>query len=174
MRLKLRRKARQELKTFLADKGMSVKTYLRKSKPLYTFVPDTLLNAKKPLFAIVTAVVTSVTSFAQQPAFINNSVAWDPSPSPNLSVYVVMLTTNRVAMGTNGYVPPPSAVIQTDTVPAPITQITITNLWPAITNGTYSVFVTARNSAGQDSITSSNLVFTMFIPPLPVRNLRLQ
>jgi len=126
------------------------------------------------LLAIAAFVLAVIAASAQQPAFINNSIAWDPSPSPNLSVYVVMLTTNKIAMGTNGYVPPPTAIIQTDMVNAPITQISITNLWPAITNGTYSVFVTARNSAGQDSLTSSNLVFTMFIPPLPVRNLRLQ
>jgi len=128
----------------------------------------------KSLLAIATAVLIAVTALAQQPAYLTNSVAWDASPSPNLSVYVVTLTTNKIAMGTNGYAIPATAVIQTDSVQAAITQISITNLWPNITNGTYSVFVQARNTSGIDSITSSNLVFNMIIPPLPVRGLRLQ
>lgn len=128
-------------------------------------------NLGKTACVFIASVLASA-SLAQQTAFITNSLAWDASPSPNISLYVVTLTTNKVAMGTNGYVPPASAIIQTDTTTT--TQISITNLWPAITNGTYSVFVQARNTAGVDSITSSNLVFNMVIPPLPVRNLRLQ
>lgn len=126
----------------------------------------------KKLFAIVFSVLLSFTALSQPNAYLTNSVAWDASPSPNISAYVVTLTTNKVAFGTNGYVPTVASIIQTDTTTT--TQISITNLWPAITNGTYSVFVQARNTAGVDSITSSNLVFNMVIPPLPVRNLRLQ
>jgi|SRR6185436_9532999 len=127
----------------------------------------------KTLLSTVAAALLAVTAWAQQTAYITNSVAWDPSPTPNVSTYTVMLTTNRVAMGTNGYMPPSSAIIAMDTVPAPITQAAITNIWPAITNGTYSIFVYASASL-LNSATSSNLVFTMVIPPLPVRNLRLQ
>lgn len=126
----------------------------------------------KSFLAIAAATILTLTALAQQSAFLTNSVAWDPSPSPNVSTYVVTLTTNKVAMGTNGYTPPLSAIIQVDTTPT--TQISLTNLWPNITNGTYSVFVQARDTAGVDSITSSNLVFRMIIPPLPPRNLRLQ
>lgn len=128
----------------------------------------------KPFLTIIAVVLLTVAALGQQNAYLTNSVAWDASPSPNISAYIVTLTTNKVAMSTNGYVPPSSAIIQTDTVSAPQTQISITNLWPNITNGVYSVFVQARNTSGVDSLTSSNLVFNMVIPPLPVRNLRLQ
>ena len=124
------------------------------------------------ILLIIAASLLAITASAQPNAYLTNSVAWDASPSPNVSTYIVILTTNRVAFGTNGYTPPASAIIQTDTTPT--TQISITNLWPNITNGVYSVFVQARNTSGVDSLTSSNLVFNMVIPPLPVRNLRLQ
>lgn len=137
------------------------------------FLRKLKLRRIKKLFAIVTSAYLLVAAaWAQQPAFLTNSVAWDASPSPNIAAYVVTLTTNRVAMTTNGYVPPASAIISVDTTTS--TQIAITNVWPGITNGIYSIFVQARSTSGLDSITSSNLVFTMNIPPLPVRNLRLQ
>ncbi len=126
----------------------------------------------KNLIAAVAIAAVALTTHAQQAAYLTNSVAWNASPSPNVSVYVVLLTTNKVAFGTNGYTPPASAIIQTDTTPT--TQISLTNLWPQITNGTYSVFVQARNTFGIDSMTSSNLVFNMVIPPLPAYGLRLQ
>ena len=128
----------------------------------------------KTILATIAAAFVAIAAVSAQPvtASLTNAVAWDPSPSPNVSIYLIMLTTNKVQMTTNGYIPPQSAIIQIDTTPA--TFINITNLWPAITNGTYSVFVQARNTSGIDSFTSTNLVFTMSIPPLPVRNLRLQ
>lgn len=129
-------------------------------------------------FKIVLLVLASLAFvfnlFAQTPAYLTNSVAWDPSPSGFLSSYTVLLTTNKVTMGTNGYNPPASAIITTDSVPATSTSIQITNLWPQITNGVYSVFVKAVSVTGLESLTSSNLVINMNIPPLPVRNLRLQ
>jgi len=127
----------------------------------------------KTLLAIAASLL-SITALAQQPqqAFLTNSLAWDPSPSPDISVYLVSLTTNKVHFGTNGYTIPASALITTHTTP--LTSVPLTNLWPNITNGVYSVFVQARSTAGIDSITSSNLVFRMNIPLLPVRGLHLQ
>jgi len=125
------------------------------------------------LLTTLAAALLVLTAWSQKNAYLTNSVAWDPSPSPNVTSYVATLTTNRVAMGTNGYVPPMVAVISVDSVPAPFTQIALTNLWPSITNGIYSVFVQA-NASGFNSVTSSNIVINVIIPPLPVRNLRLQ
>jgi hypothetical protein len=123
------------------------------------------------LFAIITAAVLCVTAWAQQAAFLTNSIAWDPSPSAGVTSYVLTLTTNRVAFGTNGYVPPASAIIASNSTPQ--TQMALLNLWPGLTNGVYSVFAQA-NASGFSSVTSSNIVINVIIPPLPVRNLRLQ
>lgn len=102
-------------------------------------------------------------------ATVTNAFEWNPSPGA--INYDVIITTNKVAMSTNGYNPPATAIIESATTPG--TKINITAVWSGITNGTFSVFVKARDTFGMTSLNSIPLLFQMNIPPSPPTNVRI-
>ncbi len=120
--------------------------------------------------AVAVAALLATVAQAQPTATVTNGVAWEITPGS--VTWDVWLTTNKTYISTNGYVPPASAIIAFKSTPT--NQIAITNLWFPITNGMFSVFVQGRNAQGISSITSTNFIFNMVIPPLPAFNLHLQ
>lgn len=125
----------------------------------------------KQLLTLAVAVVAlATTAPAQTTVNITNSVLWDQIGTA--ASWDVTLATNKARIPTNGYTIPATAVIATDTVTAPIASIT--NLFPLITNGIYSVFIKSRDPFGMTTVNSTNFVFNMVIPLQPAYNLRLQ
>ncbi len=118
----------------------------------------------------IAAVISLVGSAnAQLPASLTNSVVWDFGPG-SVS-FDVVLTTNKTRILTNGHTLLPAAIIASATTFT--NRIALTNLWPQITNGVFSVFVQV-DGVSTPSLLSTNLVFEMQIPPSPAYNLRLQ
>ena len=134
------------------------------------------MNLNKIIWSIQVAFTCLVLSaVAQSSVTVTNpaaAIAWDAILTPNVN-YDLIITTNKTRITTTGYVPPASAIIA---IKPSISGLlwSLTNAWPMMTNGVYSAFVVANDSAGLESPTSTNLVFTVAFPPFPVGGLRIQ
>lgn len=128
----------------------------------------------KNLLLTITLVACALTAKAQAPITVTNLGArfqWDASISPNIIGYDVYITTNQLWF-TNNSLPVPSSVIIGVGVPGNTTTVGLTNVWPGMTNGTYSAFADAKDASGATSVWSPNVVFRVAIAPQPPRNMR--
>jgi len=129
----------------------------------------------KTLLSLLAVAFLTVMAKAQSPILFTNLVAssgfaWDVSPSPGVVGYDIVFTTNQTWITTNTT----NALAGVITgVGVPGTFASLLTVWPGVTNGTYSVFVDARDNSGSVSPYSTNVLFRVQIRPQPPKNLRI-